>query len=107
MFDRLERFADVLTLNDNENNNDCIGNTSHNKSSIKTAAELKKRVLEFYDKYFLPSSPERRIVSSRVYNRKASAVFEENKGKPGFLASYNDAKRLKQYLSSFPTAPYW
>jgi len=98
VFDRLERFADVLTLDDNK---------IDNESSIRSAADLKKRVLDFYDKYFLPSSPERRIVSSRVYNRKAKDKFDENVGKPGFISCYDDARKLKQHLSSFPTAPYW
>ncbi|KAL7468998.1 hypothetical protein ACHAXS_009237 [Conticribra weissflogii] len=98
VFDRLERFADVLTLD---------GDSIDNGSSIRSAADLKKRVLDFYDKYFLPSSPERKIVSSRVYNRKAKDIFDENVGKPGFISSYDDARKLKQHLSSFPTAPYW
>jgi insulysin len=95
-FDRIEKFADVLTLDD-----------SDGTSSIKTAAELKRKVLEFYDKYFMPDSPDRRAVSSRVYNRKAKDLYEENIGKPGFISSYDDARKLKQMLAAFPTAPYW
>ncbi len=98
-FDRIEKFADVLTLDDKQGNG--------SESSIKTAAELKQKVLEFYDKYFSPDSPDRRIVSSRVYNRKAKAVYEENIGKPGFISSYDDSRKLKQMLTAFPTAPYW
>jgi len=94
-FDRIEKFADVLTLDDDS------------ESPIKTAAELKEKVLEFYDKYFSPDSPDRRVVSSRVYNRKAKAVYEENIGKPGFISSYDDSRKLKQMLTAFPTAPYW
>ena len=98
-FDRVEKFADVLTLDDKQVNG--------SESSIKTAAELKKKVLEFYDKYFSPDSPDHRVISSRVYNRKAKALYEENIGKPGFISSYDDARKLKQMLTAFPTAPYW
>ena len=101
-FDRLERFANVLTLDRTEEEA-----KDELTSSIKSAAELKKRVLEFYEQYFLPTSPDRKVVSARVYNRKAKAMFEENIGKPGFISSYDDARKLKQYLTSFPTAPYW
>jgi hypothetical protein len=91
VFDRVEKFADVLTLD--------------GKSSPATAADLKTMVLAFYDKYFM--SPERRAVSSRVYNRKAKDAFDQNVGKPGVLSSYADTRKLKQHLASFPTAPYW
>lgn len=100
VFDRLERFAEVLTIDS--------GTTEiSSDSSIRTAGDLKKSVTEFYDKYFMPTSPERRLVSSRVYNQKGKDTFEANKGKPGYLSSYSDARKLKQFLSTFPTAPYW
>jgi secreted Zn-dependent insulinase-like peptidase len=100
VFDRRERFAEILTIGGNVDN-------ATSCSSIKTVAELKQKVLEFYDKYFMPNSPERRVVSSRVYNRKSKDVFEANVGKPGYISSYDDARKFKQQLSSFPTAPYW
>ena len=90
-FDRVEKFAAVLNLDD--------------MSMYKSGAQLKKRVLEFYDEYFM--SPDRRAVSSMVYNPKARGVFDQNKGKPGVISSYDDARKLKQHLSSYPTAPYW
>eukprot|EP00584_Thalassiosira_punctigera_P019071 CAMPEP_0172574708 /NCGR_PEP_ID=MMETSP1067-20121228/136839_1 /TAXON_ID=265564 ORGANISM="Thalassiosira punctigera, Strain Tpunct2005C2" /NCGR_SAMPLE_ID=MMETSP1067 /ASSEMBLY_ACC=CAM_ASM_000444 /LENGTH=1227 /DNA_ID=CAMNT_0013367341 /DNA_START=363 /DNA_END=4046 /DNA_ORIENTATION=- len=96
VFDRVEKFADVLKLD---------GDEESGVSSIKSAEDLKERVLEFYDRYFL--SPERRAVSSRVYNRKAKDLYDENVGKPGVISSYGDARKLKQHLASLPTAPYW
>lgn len=99
VFDRLERFADILTIGDHAEKDSC--------SSIRTVTELKQKVLEFYDKYFMPNSPERRVVSSRVYNRKSKELFEANIGKPGYISSYDEARKLKQQLSTFPTAPYW
>ena len=91
VFDRIEKFADVLDLS--------------STSFPTTATDLKRRVLDFYDKYFLSS--ERRAVSSRVYNHNARDVFDQDTGKPGILSSYADTRKLKQYLSSLPTAPYW
>lgn len=98
VFDRVEKFADVLTLDEPEDD-------GADTRVFKSAAELKKRVLEFYDEYIM--SPERRAVSARVYNRKAKDVFDQNVGKPGVISSYDDARKLKQQLSSYPTAPYW
>ncbi|KAL9185105.1 hypothetical protein ACHAXT_002882, partial [Thalassiosira profunda] len=96
VFDRVEKFADVLTLDDN----------TEGDTAIKTAADLKQRALDFYDTYFM--DPERRrAVSARVYNRKAKDVFDSNVGKPGVISSYADARNVKQHLSSLPTAPYW
>eukprot|EP00571_Detonula_confervacea_P002850 CAMPEP_0172329606 /NCGR_PEP_ID=MMETSP1058-20130122/60967_1 /TAXON_ID=83371 /ORGANISM="Detonula confervacea, Strain CCMP 353" /LENGTH=1213 /DNA_ID=CAMNT_0013046787 /DNA_START=164 /DNA_END=3805 /DNA_ORIENTATION=+ len=102
VFDRVEQFADVLTLDDHKD--DGVDNGSDARV-FKSAAELKKRVLEFYDEYFM--SPERRGVSSRVYNRKGKDLFDQNVGKPGVISSYDDARKLKQHLASYPTAPYW
>mmetsp|Transcript_34158 Transcript_34158/g.71910 ORF Transcript_34158/g.71910 Transcript_34158/m.71910 type:complete len:1204 (-) Transcript_34158:110-3721(-) len=103
VFDRVENFADVLTLDGNNGGGD--RDDSKPGSSIKTAADLKKKALEFYDRYFM--SPERRAVSSRVYNRKAKDIFDRNVGKPGVISSYDDARKVKQHLSALPTAPYW
>lgn len=97
VFDRVEKFAAVLTLDDTKDD-DADG-------GYKSAADLKKRVLQFYDEYFM--SPDRRAVSSRVYNPKAREMFDKNVGKPGVISSYDDARKLKQHLTSYPTAPYW
>ena len=96
VFDRVEKFANVLTLGESE---------SDDTPSIKSAAELKQKVLDFYDKYFM--SEDRRAVSSRVYNRKAKDLFDQNVGKPGVISSYKDSQKLKQKLPSIPAAPYW
>lgn len=103
VFDRVEKFAAVLTLDDAKDDSGLDG--ASDTRLYKSAAELKKRVLQFYDEYFM--SPERRAVSSRVYNPKARALFDENIGKPGVISSYDDARKLKQHLTSYPTAPYW
>jgi secreted Zn-dependent insulinase-like peptidase len=94
VFDRIEKFANVLTLD-----------ATKEDGVYKSGADLKKRVLLFYDEYFM--SPDRRAVSSRVYNRKAKDLFEQHIGKAGVISSYDDARKLKQHLVSYPTAPYW
>ncbi|KAL7538426.1 hypothetical protein ACHAXR_012769 [Thalassiosira sp. AJA248-18] len=104
VFDRVEQFAGVLTLDDTKEG-DANDASEANLPSFKSAADLKSKVLEFYDKYFM--SPDRRAVSARVYNRKAKDLFDQNIGKPGIISSYDDARKLKQYLKSYPTAPYW
>ena len=99
VFDRVEKFADVLTF-DKEDGEEA------DVASIKSAADLKQKILDFYDKYLM-NPEERRAVSSRVYNPKAKDLFSENVGKPGVISSYEDSRKVKQQLSSLPTAPYW
>ena len=99
VFDRLEKFANIISIGENTDDSSC--------TSIRTVSDLKKKMLDFYDKYFMPDSPERRVVSSRVYNHKGKSLFDENVGKPGYISGYDEARKLKQQLSSFPTAPYW
>ena len=94
VFDRIDKFAAVLTLKD-----------ANADGFYKSGADLKQRVLQFYDEYFM--STERRAVSSRVYNRKAKDLFEQHCGKAGVVSSYADARKLKQHLMFYPTAPYW
>ena len=98
VFDRVEKFADILTLEKDDS-------ATTDTRVFKTAAELKKRVLDFYDEYFMSS--DRRAVSSRVYNRKSKDMFDKNVGKPGVISSYDDARKIKQHLLAYPTAPYW
>lgn len=98
VFDRVEKFAEVLTFDK--------GGGEGGVASIKSAADLKAKVIQFYDKYFM-NPEERRAVSTRIYNRKAKELFEKNIGEPGVISSYDDARKVKQHLASYPTAPYW
>lgn len=91
-FDRLERLAEELIVDDN---------------GSQSAAELKQKVLNFFDKYFAADSPERRALSSRVYSQKYKAAYEEGVGKPGILSDYADIFHLKQFLSTWPVVPYF
>jgi secreted Zn-dependent insulinase-like peptidase len=98
VFDRVEKFANILTLENDDND-------QSDTRVFKSASELKKRVLDFYDEYLM--TPDRRAVSSRVYNPKGKELFEKNIGKPGVISSYEDAQMVKKHLSTTPTAPYW
>jgi len=99
-FDRVKLIAEELILAENEEDKNKV-------ASRKSAKELKKKILEFFDKNFLKSSPHRRAISSRVYSYNARTEMEKNIGKPGYISTEADARRLKQYLSSFPVAPFW
>jgi insulysin len=105
-FDRLEFIADELVVSD-EDDEDEEGLFYMNGKKRKSAAELKQRTLDFFDKYFPAGAPERRAMSARVYNQKDRAEFDANKGKPGVLSSYEEIRNLKQYLGTYPLAPYW
>lgn len=73
----------------------------------RSPSELKEAMLEMFDRYLAVDSPERRAMSSRVYSQKFREEFDENEGKPGVLSSLEDVQNLKEYLSTYPSAPYW
>lgn len=106
-FDRLDFVADELVVSDEDDEDDEEDLFYMNGKKRKSAAELKQRTLEFFDKYFPVGAPERRALSARVYNQKDRAEFDANKGKPGVLSSYEEIRNLKQYLGTYPLAPYW
>merc|ERR1711957_1099883 len=91
-FNRHEKLAAILTVEE---------------KNQKTAEDLKKQVLELWDKFFAPEAPERRALSSRVYCEKSRNEFDNNVDKPGYLSSYDEVRQLKQFLPQFPTAPYF
>jgi insulysin len=95
-FDRLQTLAKYLT----------VGGKDGNGKDV-TAASLKANMISFFDKYLDANSPERRAMCARVYCQKAKAQFDENVGKPGVLSNYDDSRHVKQFLSAYPTAPYW
>ena len=101
-FDRVQLLADELTMAETETNGAALATKKR-----KTAEELKERVLEFFDDHFAPSSPQRRVMSSRVYSHKSKEEYEISRKLPGVLSSYADMRSLKQFLSSWPSIPYW
>jgi len=102
-FDRLEILSKELITETDEDAED----SGTVQSSTLTPHVLKDRVLAFFDKYFSEASPERRAMSARVYSQKFSKEFEEVRSQPGVVSSFGDIRHLKQFLSSWPTVPYW
>lgn len=99
-FDRIQDVVGELILAENEEDKSKV-------ASRKTAAQMKQKMLELYDKYFLKSSPHRRALSARVYAYKEKSEMEKNIGKTGYISTHAEVRSLKQYLSTWPTAPYW
>ena len=98
-FDRLEKLSQELIVDD-----------SIDETEEKTGLSgevIKTRVLSYFDKWFSDASPERRTMSARVYSQKWEKDFNELKEQTGVVSSFADIRHLKQFLSSWPTAPYW
>mmetsp|Transcript_4229 Transcript_4229/g.8839 ORF Transcript_4229/g.8839 Transcript_4229/m.8839 type:complete len:1203 (+) Transcript_4229:238-3846(+) len=107
-FDRLQKLSEELSVEEMDGEEDESNESdSPSKSSDVTGAILKDRVLSFFDKYFTASSPNRRAMSSRLYSQRFKKEFEDIREQPGVVSKFSDIKHLKQYLSSWPTAPYW
>jgi len=90
LFDRVERIAAELQGEDNTN-----------------TAKVKQELLDLFDQYFARDAPERRVLSTRIYNSKSRAEFDANQNKTNVLSGYSDTQQLKPYLSTYPKAPYW
>lgn len=99
-FDRHERLADELKV-------DGMTDSDKQPKEFMSANDLKRKILALWDKYFDESSPQRRVLSARVYGHKAKDVFEKNKGRSGYMSNYNEVRQVKQFLEQYPTAPYW
>jgi hypothetical protein len=100
-FDRLDHLADALTVSDESTPQ------SDGMDKLKSPQELKDRVLSFFDEHFSAASPRRRAMSARVYNHKSKAEYETALKHPYVLSTYEDMRYFKQFLSSWPTVPYW
>eukprot|EP00527_Entomoneis_sp_CCMP2396_P004204 CAMPEP_0198156170 /NCGR_PEP_ID=MMETSP1443-20131203/69516_1 /TAXON_ID=186043 /ORGANISM="Entomoneis sp., Strain CCMP2396" /LENGTH=1177 /DNA_ID=CAMNT_0043822953 /DNA_START=143 /DNA_END=3677 /DNA_ORIENTATION=+ len=98
-FDRLEKLSKELLVDE-----DC--DEEEEKTGL-TGDILKGRVLTFFDKWFAAESPDRRALSARLYSQKFQKEFEAVRNEPGVVSSFADIRHLKQFLSSWPTAPYW
>ena len=103
-FDRLDRLADELML---ANGDEDLSDITMSGNERKTPEMLKQRLIDFFDQYLGVDSPERRVMLSRVYNQKSKAAYEESLDDPGVLSTYTGMRYLKQFLSSWPTVPYW
>lgn len=101
-FDRLDRLVSELEVSEpTEDESESADEPS------RTAEDLKASLLSFFDQHFAATSPSRRAMSSRVFNHKARSEYEQSSTEPGVLTSFGDMRHVKQYLSSWPTVPYW
>lgn len=103
-FDRLDRLADELVITDGSKK---IPPKTMNGNARKTPEEMKQRLLDFIDRYISAKSPARRAMSARVYSHSSKDIYESNLDKPGILSTFEDIRHVKQFLSSWPLAPYW
>lgn len=91
-FNRLERLAEWLDVDEEDE---------------EAASALKSRVLEFFDSHLAASSPNRRVMSGRVYSQRNRQYYEAVKRQPGVLSTFADITHTKRFLSAYPTVPYW
>lgn len=101
-FDRLERLADELVLK-----KDGSAANTLNGNPRKNASELKDRVLQVFDQVYAVDAPQRRAISARVFSQNSKEEYHATLNKPGVLSSYSDMRYLKEFLSTWPVAPYW
>jgi len=102
VFDRLQRLADELVLTSEESSE-----TTKNGNPRKSPEQLKKAVLDFFDKYYAPDAPERRVMSSRVYSLSLKDEYETTAAQAGVLSSYSSIRYFKTHLSTWPITTYW
>jgi insulysin len=101
-FDRLERLADELVvLSEGTSATTLCGNKR------KSDAELKSRVIDFFDDVFAVNAPHRRVISARVFSQNSKEEYDATSDKPGVLKSYGDMRYLKEFLETWPAASYW
>ena len=110
-FDRMERLADELILLDPNDADDGPGSslsaTTMAGNKRKTAQELKDALLELFDRHLMLDGPERRAMISRVYNQDNQEAYDAALKEPGVLSTYEEMRHLKDFLLSYPVAPYW
>eukprot|EP00536_Pseudo-nitzschia_multiseries_P014028 jgi/Psemu1/68953/estExt_Genemark1.C_6480023 len=102
VFDRLERLADELNPTA-----EGLSDLTLTGSRRKSPEELKEHVLSMFDKYCAADSPERRILSCRVFSQASKSEYEESLTETGVLSSYSDMRYLKEFLPTWPAVPYW
>lgn len=74
---------------------------------IESPDDLKSRVLELFDKRFSAASPDRRVLSTRLYRKTNASDFEASNDIPGVLSSHADTRYMKHFLRTLPNVPYW
>lgn len=102
VFDRLEILADELNPASND-----LSNTTMNGSQRKSPEELKERITNIFDQFFVTDAPDRRVMSSRVFNHASITEYEESLTEPGVFSTHSGMRFLKEFLSTWPNVPYW
>jgi len=92
VFDNLQKLATHLTI-----------------APGAPAQAFKTKLLAFFDAKFDSKSEQRKVMSSRVYNRAAQAEYEQELENTdgNVLSTFAEIRQLKQYLSAYPVVPYW
>jgi len=93
VFNRMDRLADELRIGTN------------GKGGGNTPADIKDRLLEFFDRFVAPGAPERRGIYTCVYGQSSGDLREANVGTPGVLSGSEDVRHLQSFMSTWPTAP--
>ena len=101
-FDRCEKLADELNPTA-----DGLSDTTLTGGKRKSPEELKERVIHVFNMICASDSPERRVMSSRVFSHASKAEYEESLTEPGVLSSYSDMRYLKEFLPTWQKVPYW
>jgi len=101
-FDRLEILADELNPTSND-----LSNTTMNGSQRKSPEELKERITNIFDQFLVTGAPDRRVMSSRVFNHASRTEYEESLTEPGVFSTHSGMQFLKEFLSTWPVVPYW
>ena len=101
-FDRLERLADEMNPEGSG-----LSDITMNGSRRKSPKELKDRVLNIFDQFLVSNAPDRRVMSSRVFNHASRSEYEESLKEPRLLSSCSDMRFLKDFLSTWPVMPHW
>merc|ERR1719253_861384 len=101
-FDRLEKLADILNPTA-----DGLSDTTLSGGQRKSPEALKEHMRRIFDQFCGSDSPERRVMSSRVFSHASKAEYEESLTEPGVLSSFSDMRYLKEFLSTWPVVPYW
>jgi hypothetical protein len=103
-FDRMERLADEMILVGEDED---LPPTTMSGNPRKTPDMMKQRLLDFFDQFLVVDAPERRAMVSRIYNQTSKDAYEASLKEPGVLSTFADIRYLKQFLSTWPNAPYW
>lgn len=100
VFDTLECLADELVIGQEHSS------TTRNGNLRKGPDQLKALVLQYFDRFCSAESRDRRALTSMVFSQDCKNEYDATIKNPGVLSSYSDMRYLKEFLSTWPVAPY-